>query len=61
MLASAIAVKYPGGSLNKTAHATGTFTLYIDPATAGQLKAPQKLPLDIKRNLHVTDDSGSDA
>ena len=57
----AIAVKYPGGPLNKTAHATGTFTLYIDPSTAAPLKTPQKLPLDIKRNLHVTDDSGSRA
>ena len=57
----AIAVKYPGGPLNKTAHATGTFTLYIDPSSAAPLKTPQKLPLDIKRNLHVTDDSGSRA
>ena len=57
----AVAVKYPGGALNKTAHATGTFTLYIDPASAAPLKTPQKLPLDIKRNLHVTDTSGSRA
>jgi hypothetical protein len=57
----ALAVKYPGGPLNKTAHATGTFTLYIDPATAGQLKTPQKLPLDIKRNLHVIETDGSRA
>ena len=56
-----LAVKYPGGPLNKTAHATGTFTLYIDPATAGQLKTPQKLSLDIKRNLHVIETSGSRA
>ena len=53
----ALAVKYPGGPLNKTAHATGTFTLYIDPATAGPLATPQKLPLDIKRNLHVIETS----
>jgi hypothetical protein len=57
----AVAVKYPGGSLNKTAHAKGSFTLYIDPATAATLKTPQKLPLDIKRNLHVTDTSGNRA
>jgi hypothetical protein len=57
----ALVVKYPGGSLNKTAHATGTFTLYIDPATAGPLKAPQQKSLDIKRNLHVTQTSGSRA
>jgi hypothetical protein len=57
----ALFVKYPGGPLNKTAHATGSFTLYIDPATAATLKTPQKLPLDIKRNLHVTDTSGNRA
>ncbi len=57
----AVAVKYPGGPLNKTAHATGTFTLYIDPASAGPLAKPEKLPLDIKRNLHVTQTSGSQA
>ncbi len=57
----AVAVKYPGGTLNKTAHATGTFTLYIDPSTAGPLATPQKLALDIKRNLHVTETSGSRA
>jgi hypothetical protein len=57
----AVAVKYPGGSLNKTAHATGSFTLYIDPATAAPLATPQKQPLDIKRNLHVTETSGNRA
>ena len=57
----ALAVKYPGGPLNKTAHAQGTFTLYIDPATAGPLATPQKLSLDIKRNLHVIETDGSRA
>jgi hypothetical protein len=57
----AVAVKYPGGSLNKTAHAKGTFTLFIDPATAGQLKTPQNLPLTIDRNLNVIETSGSRA
>jgi hypothetical protein len=57
----AVAVKYPGGPLNKTAHAQGTFTLYIDPATAGPLAKPQKLSLDIKRNLHVIETDGSRA
>ncbi len=57
----ALAVKYPGGPLDKTAHATGTFTLYLDPATAGLLKTPQKLPLDIKRQLKVTETAGSRA
>ena len=57
----ALAVKYPGGPLNKTAHAQGTFTLYIDPATAGPLEAPQKLSLDIKRNLHVIETDGNRA
>jgi Porin PorA len=57
----AVAVKYPGGPLNKTAHAQGTFTLYIDPATAGPLASPQRLPLDIKRNLHVIETDGSRA
>jgi hypothetical protein len=57
----ALAVKYPGGPLNKTAHAQGTFTLYIDPATAGPLAAPQKLSLDIKRNLHVIETDGNRA
>ncbi len=57
----AVAVKYPGGPLNKTAHATGTFTLYIDPSTAAPLKTPQKLSLDIKRNLHVIETDGNRA
>lgn len=57
----AVAVKYPGGPLNKTAHATGTFTLYIDPSSAAPLATPEKLALDIKRNLHVTETSGSRA
>ncbi len=57
----ALAVKYPGGPLNKTAHAQGTFTLYIDPSTAAPLATPQKLPLDIKRNLDVIETSGSRA
>jgi hypothetical protein len=57
----ALAVKYPGGPLDKTAHAQGTFTLYIDPASAGALATPQKLPLDIKRNLHVIETDGSRA
>jgi hypothetical protein len=57
----ALAVKYPGGPLNKTAHAEGTFTLFIDPATAGQLKTPQKLKLTIDRNLDVIETSGSRA
>jgi hypothetical protein len=57
----ALAVKYPGGPLNKTAHAQGTFTLYIDPASAAPLPTPQKLPLDIKRNLHVIETDGSRA
>ncbi|HEX4017269.1 MAG TPA: porin PorA family protein [Frankiaceae bacterium] len=57
----ALAVKYPGGPLNKTAHAQGTFTLYIDPASAAPLASPQKLPLDIKRNLHVIEIDGSRA
>lgn len=57
----ALAVKYPGGPLNKTAHAQGTFTLYIDPASAAPLPTPQKLPLDIKRNLDVIETDGSRA
>ena len=57
----ALEVKYPGGPSDKTAHAQGTFTLYIDPATAGQLTTPEKLPLDIKRNLHVIETDGSRA
>lgn len=57
----ALAVKYPGGPLNKTAHAQGTFTLYIDPSSAAPLSTPQKLPLDIKRNLHVIETDGSRA
>ena len=57
----ALAVKYPGGPLNKTAHAEGSFTLFLDPATAGQLETPQKLPLTIDRNLEVIETSGSRA
>jgi hypothetical protein len=57
----ALAVKYPGGPLNKTAHAEGTFTLFIDPATAGALPTPQQRKLVINRNLNVVETSGSRA
>ena len=57
----ALAVKYPGGPLNKTAHAEGKFTLFIDPATAGQLPTPQERKLVINRNLNVIETSGSRA
>ncbi len=53
-----VAVKYPGGPLDKTAIATGTFTLYVDPATAAP-RPPQELPLRIERRLHVIENTSS--
>ena len=59
LVVPAVAVKYPGGSLDKTAIATGSFTLYVDPATAAPRSPAQQLPLRIERRLHVIDNSGS--
>src|SRR5581483_5160749 len=53
-------VKYPS-DVNKTAVATGTFTLYVDPATGSLRARPQVLPLTIHRHLYVVSSSGSRA
>ena len=59
LVVPSVAVKYPGGSLDKTAVATGTFTLYVDPATAAPRKPAQQLPLRIERRLQVVQNSSS--
>src|SRR3954454_16667296 len=53
-------VKYPS-DLDKTAIAKGVVTLYVDPATGAPAKAPQTLPLTIRRHLQVMAASGSQA
>ena len=55
-----LAVKLPS-DLDKTAHATGTFTLYLDPATKTPIANPQSYPLDIERRLHVVSSTSSTA
>ena len=53
-------VKYPN-DLDKTAVATGKFTLFVDPATGAPRSSPQVLPLTINRRLHVVSSDGSQA
>ena len=53
-------VKYPN-DLDKTAVATGKFTLFVDPATGAPRSSPQVLPLTINRRLHVVSSNGSQA
>jgi hypothetical protein len=53
-------VKYPS-DLNKTAVATGTLTLYLDPATGTARSSPESLPLEIRRHVWVADSTGSQA
>lgn len=55
-----LAVKLPS-DLDKTAHATGTFTLFLNPATKTPISNPQTYPLDIERRLHVVSSSSSQA
>lgn len=57
LLVPGVAVKYPGGGLDKTAIANGTFTLYVDPATTAPRQPAQQLPLRIERRLQVVDNS----
>ena len=51
-------VKYPS-SLNVSPHYTGTFTLYVNPATAAPLATPTELPLTIDRNIKTIASSSS--
>jgi DUF3068 family protein len=53
-------VKYPS-DLNKTAVATGQFSLNVDTATGKPLARAQQLPLKIERNIKVVTSSGSQA
>jgi hypothetical protein len=53
-------VKYPS-DLDKTAVASGTLTMYLDPATGAARSAPQSLPLQIRRHVWVVDSTGSQA
>lgn len=55
-----LAVKLPG-DLDKTAHATGTFTLYANAATRSPLLTPAKTPLDVERRVHVVSSSSDRA
>ncbi len=56
-LARATLVRYPGGSLDKTAHATGSLTLFVNPASAAP-QPPQTFPLDIERRLYKVETTG---
>ena len=53
-------VKYPS-DLNKTAVATGSFSLFVNPATGAPLGRPQLLPLSIHRHVHVVSSTSSEA
>jgi Porin PorA len=53
-------VKYPS-DLNKTAVATGSFSLFVNPATGAPLARSQLLPLSIHRHVHVVSSTSSEA
>ena len=53
-LASDALVKYPD-DVDETPVYTGTVTLYVDPATAAPLPAPQEVPLEVRRHVQVTE------
>jgi hypothetical protein len=53
-------VKYPS-DLNKTAVASGTVNLYLDPATQTARTSPESLPLQIRRHVWVVESTGSQA
>jgi Porin PorA len=53
-------VKYPN-DLDKTAVATGKFSLFLHPGTGDPYVQPQVLPLTINRRLHVTSSNGAQA
>lgn len=53
-------VKYPS-DLDKTAAATGKFSLYLNPNTGAPYVQPQLMPLTISRRLHVISSTGSQA
>jgi hypothetical protein len=55
-----LAIKLPD-DLDKTAHATGTFTLYLNPATKTPIDDPQSYPLDIERRLRVASSTSKTA
>ena len=55
-----LAVKLPS-DLDKTAHATGTFTLYLNPATKTPFADPKSYPLDIARRLQVVSSTSKTA
>jgi Porin PorA len=53
-------VKYPN-HLDKTAVATGQFSLAVNPSTGAPLSKPEVLPLTIHRRLRVVNSTGSHA
>jgi hypothetical protein len=60
LLVPGLAVKLPS-DLDKTAHATGTFTLYANAGTRSPLDTPLKSALDIERRLRVVSSTSSQA
>ena len=53
-------VKYPS-DVDKTAVATGTYSLFVNPSTGTPLAKPEALPFSIHRHLHVLKPTGSQA
>ncbi len=53
-------VKYPR-AVDKTAVATGTFSLAVNPSTGAPLAKPEVMPLLIHRHVHVVSSTGSQA
>ncbi len=58
LIAPGLLVKYPN-HVDKTAVATGTFSLAVNPSTGAPLAKPEVLPLTIRRHVHVVSSSGS--
>lgn len=50
-------VSYPGGPVDQTTHATGTFTLLVNPATLVP-QPPQSQPLSLSRRLRTVETTG---
>ena len=58
LIAPGLLVKYPS-HVDKTAVASGTFSLAVNPSTGAPLAKPEVLPLSIRRHVHVVSSSGS--
>ena len=51
-------VSYPGGPVDQSIHATGTYTLLVNPATLVP-QPPQSQPLSLERRLRTVETTGN--